>query len=110
METEVLTDREVEILSYKCKELNKYDLEPLFDLLASEYHIQGLERAFGDLISQLAAFLTNKEYYDEGKCSLIPYPPSYENSIYLLARFREVFIEMQENAEKKKFEIQLAIK
>lgn len=110
METKVLTDKEVEKLSYMCKEMNKYDLEPLFDLLEFEYHIQDLERAFGDLISLLAKFLTNNEYYDEEKCSIAPYPPSYENSIYLLARFREVFIEMQENAEKKKFEIQLAIK
>lgn len=105
-----MTDKEVEKLSYMCKEMNKYDLEPLFDLLEFEYHIQDLERAFGDLISLLAKFLTNNEYYDEEKCSIAPYPPSYENSIYLLARFREVFIEMQENAEKKKFEIQLAIK
>ncbi len=97
-------------LARRCQEMNKYDLEPLFDLLAFEYDIQELERAFGDLISKLAKFLTNNEYYDESKCDLHPYPPAYENSIYLLTRFREVFIEMQKNAEKKKFEIQLAVK
>lgn len=109
METKVLTDMEVKNLSYMCKEMNKYDLEPIFDLLSFEYHIQDLERAFGDLISLLAKFLTNNEYYDEEKCSLAPYPPAYENSIYLLTRFRETFIKMQENAEKKKFEMQLIV-
>lgn len=97
-------------LARRCQEMNLYDLEPLFELLAFEFDIQDLEREFGDLISLLAKFLTKRDYYDEEKCSLAPYPPAYENSIYLLTRFREVFIEMQENAEKKKFEIQLAIK
>lgn len=109
METKVLTDMEVKNLSYMCKEMNKYDLEPLFDLLEFEYDIQYLERAFGDLISLLAGFLTNKEYYDEEKCSIALYPPDYDNSIYLLKRFRETFIKMQENAEKKKFEMQLIV-
>ena len=97
-------------LARRCQEMNKYDLEPLFELLEFEYDIQYLEREFGDLISLLAKFLTKRDYYDDSKCELHPYPPGYEDSIYLLTRFREVFIEMQENAEKKKFEIQLAIK
>lgn len=110
METNVLENEEVERLKRRCQEMNKYDLNPLFELLTFNYNIQELERLFGDLLSLLAKFLTNIEYYDEGKCSLIPNPPAYESSVILLSKFRETFIEMQENAENKKFEMQLLVR
>ncbi len=109
METKALTEKEIIALTNTCKEMNKYDLEPLFDLLTFDYDIQDLERLFGDLIVQLTEILTREDYYKED-LDIIIYPPAYSASIYLLTRFRETFIKMQENAEKKKFEMQLLVR
>lgn len=110
METKVLTNKEIEGLTRTCQRINRYDLEPLFDLLTYDYSVQYLERLVGDIIAQLANVLTNSDYYDDSKCNLPIYPPDYNNSIDFLTLLRETFIKMQENAEKKNFEIQLLIK
>lgn len=110
METKLLTDKEVENLSSTCKEINKYDLEPLFDLLINQYGVDYLERIVGDIIAQFANILTNYDYNDDSKCELPIYPPDYNNNIYFLTELRKTFIEMQENAENKKFEIQLRVR